>query len=339
MNVDFKIGKHVGMVVTDFKEPDLTEGMSDEELFSVINHSDLESEKITAPRYSYWQSVFRVFFRKKINIVMLSLLGIIILMAYLYPIFVEYDKFGNLLNASAKHLTPKAAIDKFGFSIHWLLGAGAAGQSTFDAIWYGSQISISLALIVALINMTVGVLVGAIWGFSKKVDNVMMIVYNIIANLPYILVISVMVMIFSAGFWTMVFAMTITGWLMIAYFIRTQVVIIRDREYNLASRCLGTSTLRIAMKNILPFMTSIVVTLAATEIPSYISYEVFLAYIGMGLKEMSLGRLIFEAESAMLTPGWGFEFWSPVAVASIITIVLYVVGQNLGDASDPRTHM
>ena len=115
MNVDFKIGKHVGMVVTDLKEPDLTEGMSDEELFSVINHSDLESEKITAPRYSYWQSVFRVFFRKKINIVMLSLLGIIILMAYLYPIFVEYDKFGNLLNASAKHLTPKAAIDKFGY--------------------------------------------------------------------------------------------------------------------------------------------------------------------------------------------------------------------------------
>ena len=81
------------------------------------------------------------------------------------------------------------------------------------------------------------------------------------------------------------------------------------------------------------------VTLAATEIPSYISYEVFLAYIGMGLSDMSLGRLIYEAEGAMLTPGWGFEFWSPVVVASIITVVLYVVGQNLGDASDPRTHM
>jgi oligopeptide transport system permease protein len=148
-----------------------------------------------------------------------------------------------------------------------------------------------------------------------------------------------MVMIFSSGFGTMVFAMTITGWLSIAYFIRTQVIIIRDREYNLASRCLGTSIFKIAMKNILPFMTSVIVTLAATEIPSYISYEVFLAYIGMGLSDMSLGRLIYEAESAMLTPGWGFEFWSPVVVASIITIVLYVVGQNLGDASDPRTHM
>lgn len=49
----------------------------------------------------------------------------------------------------------------------------------------------------------------------------------------------------------MVFALTVTGWLAIAYFIRTQVVIIRDREYNLASKCLGTSIFRIAMKNIL----------------------------------------------------------------------------------------
>ena len=63
------------------------------------------------------------------------------------------------------------------------------------------------------------------------------------------------------------------------------------------------------------------------------------AYIGMGMSDMSLGRLIFEAESAMVTPGWQFEFWSPVIIVSIITVVLYVVGQNLGDASDPRTHM
>jgi oligopeptide transport system permease protein len=86
-------------------------------------------------------------------------------------------------------------------------------------------------------------------------------------------------------------------------------------------------------------MTSVIVTIAATEIPSYISYEVFLSYIGMGLKDMSLGKIIEAAQNAMVTPGWGFEFWSPVAIASIITVVLYVVGQNLGDASDPRTHM
>lgn len=314
-------------------------GFTEEELFSRVDHNDLESEKITAPRYSYWQSVFRVFFRNKLNIVILSILGILILFAYIYPMFIEYDKYTNLMDSSTKHLTPAAAIEKFGFSIHWILGTGNAGQSTFDAIWNGSRISISLAFVCAAINMTVGVIVGAVWGFSKKVDIVMMEVYNIIGNVPYILFISVMVMLFTASFWTMVMALTITGWIAIAYFIRTQVVIIRDREYNLASRCLGTSTFKIAVKNILPFMTSIIVTLLATEIPSYISYEVFLSYIGMGLKDMSLGRLIFESESAMVTPGWEFEFWSPVVVASIITVVLYVVGQNLGDASDPRTHM
>ncbi|MCI5918755.1 MAG: ABC transporter permease [Roseburia sp.] len=314
-------------------------GLSEEELFSRVDHSDLDAEKITAPRYSYWHSVFRVFFKKKINIVVLALLAVILAFTYIYPLFVDYDKFGNLLNATAKHLSPSAAMEQFGANIHWILGAGAAGQSTFDAIWFGSRISISLALMCGLINITIGVIVGAIWGFSKKVDRIMMEVYNVVANVPYILIVSVMVMILTASFWTMVFALTITGWLTIAYFIRTQVIIIRDREYNLASKCLGTSTTKIAMKNILPFMTSIVVTVAATEIPNYISMEVFLAYIGMGLSDMSLGRLIYEAESAMVTPGWGFEFWSPVVISAIITIVLYVVGQNLGDASDPRTHM
>ena len=314
-------------------------GLSTQELFSRVDHSETESEKIAAPKYSYWQSVFRVFFRKKINIIILLLLGIIIMFAYIYPMVTSYDKFGNLMDASAKHLSPKAAMDRMGFNFHWILGSGASGQSTFDAVWTGARISISLALCCGAINMTIGVILGALWGFSKKFDTFMMQVYNILANVPYVLLISVVIMLFKPTFWTMVFALTVTGWLGIAYFIRTQVVIIRDREYNLASRCLGTSTFKIAMKNILPFMTSVIVTLLATEIPSYISYEVFLAYIGLGMSDMSLGRLIFEAESAMTTPGWGFEFWSPTAVAGIITVVLYVVGQNLGDASDPRTHM
>ena len=317
--------------------------LSDDELFAPVNHDELESEKITAPRYSYWQSVFRVFFRKKINIILLSVLAVLLLFTYVYPAVIGYDAavdpYINLMDSTAKHLSPSVAMDKFGHNIHWILGSGSAGQSTFDAIWYGSSISVSLALVCALINMTVGVVVGAIWGFSRKVDIIMTEVYNVIANIPYILLISVIVLIMAASFWSMVFALTVTGWIAIAYFIRTQVVIIRDREYNLASRCLGTPITRIAAKNILPFMTSVIVTLAAAEIPSYISYEVFLSYLGMGLSEMSLGKLIEASQNAMQTPGWQIEFWSPVAVASIITVVLYVVGQNLGDASDPRTHM
>lgn len=320
---------------------DLTKetGLSEAELFSPISHSDAESEKIAAPRYSYWKSVFRVFFRNKVNIIVLSLLLFVILFAYIYPAVTSYDPFANLRDPNSKHLGPSAAMEYFGNNLRWIFGTGASGESTFDAVWNGAQISISLAFICAAINMAIGVMLGAIWGFSKKVDLVMMEVYTIVGNVPMILIISVLAMLFSPTFWTMVFALTIVGWLGIAYFIRTQVLIIRDREYNLASRCLGTSIFKIATKNIMPFMTSVIVTLLATELPSYISYEVFLSYIGMGMSEMSLGRLIYAAEAAMVTRGWEMEFWCPVAVASIITVVLYVVGQNLGDASDPRTHM
>ena len=230
--------------------------LSEEELFSVVEHDELDSERITAPRYSYWHSVFRVFFKRKLNIVILALLAVIVIFAYVYPAIIGYDAevdpFINLLNPTSKHLGPSDAMEKFGYNIHWILGTGAKGESTFDAIWYGSSISLSLALICALINMTVGVVIGAIWGFSKKVDMFMTELYNVIANIPYILLISVLVLIFSPSFWTMVFALTVTGWLGIAYFIRTQVIIIRDREYNLASKCLGTPILRIATKTFCP---------------------------------------------------------------------------------------
>ncbi len=322
---------------------DLSDYGTPEELFAPAEHLVGEEEKIDAPVYSYWRSVGKVFFSQKINYLLLALLVLIVVFAFVYPVVIGYDPdvdpYVNLLDPESRHLSPGGAIGRYGFGLKWIFGTGAAGQSTFDAVWYGAGISISLALVVALINLTVGVALGALWGLSKRVDTVMTEIYNVLANIPYILLISVLVLVLSADFWTMVLALTVTGWLGIAYFIRTQVIIIRDREYNLASRCLGTPTWRILTRNVLPYMTSVIVTLAAAEIPSYISYEVFLSYIGMGISQMSLGKLIQSAQSAMLTPGWGMEFWSPVAVASAITVVLYVIGQNLGDASDPKRHV
>ncbi len=316
-----------------------SEEYTDEELFSHIENNAADAEKITAPRYSYWKSVLRVFFRKKINIVILSILALLVAFSFIYPMFSGYDPVAHVLVENGKDLNTQDAMAKYGYNIHWILGSGNTGQSVFDQMWAGARISLQLAFVCAIINLTIGVVIGAIWGFSKKVDIIMTEVYNIVGNVPYILLISVVVMILTASFWSMVFALTLTGWLGIAYFIRTQVIIIRDREYNLASRCLGTSTLRIALKNILPFMVSVIVTLAATEIPSYISYEAFLSFIGLRMNDMSLGQIIDRASANMFTTGRELQFWAPVAIASVITVVLYVVGQNLGDASDPRTHM
>ncbi len=317
-----------------------TSAVNEDELFTFVSNDSIESEKIIAPRYSYWRSVFRVFFRKKANWVVIGLLAMLLLCSFVLPVFCKYDPYENVTNAAMFNQSPIAAMKATGgFSFKWILGSGKLGNSIFYGIWASARTSLLLASICAAINMTVGILMGAVWGYSKTMDKFMLVIYSIIANVPYILLITVLVYIISSGFWPFVFALTITGWLGISYFFRTQVMIIRDREYSLASRCLGTPITRIISKNIMPFLTSVIVTLLATELPSYISLEVFLSFIGVGLSASvpSLGRMIQEAQDSFMTFPW--EFWPPVAIAALLTIILYVMGQNLADATDPRTHM
>ena len=309
--------------------------------FDFIDINSIQAEKITAPRYSYWASVFRVFFKKKTNILLIFLFVLLIACSFIIPAVMPYNSYENVTDAKTYNLTPGAAMEYFGggFNLKWILGTGGQGNSIFAGIWASARTSLLLAVICAAINMTVGIVVGAIWGYSKRLDQILLMVYNTIANVPYILLISVLVYIIGSGFWSFVFALTVTGWLSIAYFFRTQVMIIRDREYSLASRCLGTPINRMISKNILPFLTSVIVTFLATELPSYISMEVFLSYIGIGLSAEvpSLGKMIQEAQGVFMNYWW--EFWPPVVIAAAITIILYVLGQNLADATDPRTHM
>lgn len=312
----------------------------DPSLFRFVGNDTISSEKIIAPRYSYWRSVFRVFFKRKLNIFLIFMFVLIMLSSFLMPSLCPYDQFENVTNPATFNLSPAAAMKYFGgFSLKWLFGTGFVGNSIFYGIFASAKTSLLLAIICAAINMTVGIIMGAIWGYSKKFDAVMLVIYNIVANVPYLLLISVLVYIVGSGFGSFVFALTITGWMGIAYFFRTQVMIIRDREYSLASRCLGTPITRVISKNILPFLTSVITTLLATELPSYISSEVYLSFIGIGLSATvpSLGRMISNAQTAFITFPWAF--WPPVAISALITIILYILGQNLADATDPRTHM
>lgn len=307
--------------------------------FSIVGNDAISSEKIIAPRYSYWRSVFRVFFRKKSNIILIALFVVMIISALVVPLICKYNPTENVTNAELFNKSPKYMMSKFGVSFKWLLGSGQSGNSIMYNIFAGARMSLLLAIICATINMIIGIIVGAVWGFSKKLDSILIPIYNIIANVPYILIVAVLIYIIGSGFWSLVFAMTVTQWLGVAFFFRTQVMIIRDREYSLASKCLGTPINRIVSKNILPFLTSVIVTMLATEVPSYISLETYMSFIGIGLSAQvpSLGRMISDAQTAFITYPW--EFWPPVIYAALLTIILYLLGQSLADATDPKTHM
>lgn len=305
--------------------------MEQKNLFVLQETTALETEKIDAPLYSYWSSVFRAFFKKKSNWFALGLLALVLLLSFIQPLFSGYEMTFPNINLPETHFLPPSWTNWFGTT--------DVGDSLFDYVWAGARTSLAIAIIATMINTVVGIIVGAVWGYSKAFDAVMMEIYNVVSNVPFILFIIVFMYIVGPGFWSLVASMTITGWMGTAFFIRTQVMIIRDREYNLASRCLGTPISRMVTRNILPYLTSVIVTMVSREIPSYISYEVFLSFIGVGLPSdiPSLGRMIREFMTWYTQ--YPYIFWIPVAVSSILSVTLYVVGQSLADASDPKTHM
>ena len=262
---------------------------------------------------------------------MLAILIGILLMSFVYPMFSKFDYNDvSKVNDFSARLNPPSAKAFFGTDNN--------GKSLFDGVWFGARNSIIISFIATVINVVVGVIVGGIWGISKSIDRIMMEVYNVISNIPFMLIVIVLTYSMGSGFWNLILAMSLTGWIGIAYTIRVQIMRYRDLEYNLASRTLGTPTLKIVTKNILPQLVSVIVTQTSQLLPSFISYEAFLSYFGLGLPVTtpSLGRLISDyAQNVTVN---AYLFWIPLTTLILVSLALFIVGQNLADASDPRTH-
>ena len=303
----------------------------DKSKFQFVKRDDFASETIDAPAYSYWRSVMRQFLKKKSTTIMLGILIAIVLMSFIYPMFSNFDfnDVSKVNDFSMRYIKPNAE--------HWF-GTDSNGKSLFDGVWFGARNSILISIIATLINLIIGIIIGAIWGISKAVDRVMIEVYNIISNIPSLLIVIVLTYSIGAGFWNLIFAMTITGWVGIAYTIRIQILRYRDLEYNLASRTLGTPTYKIVTKNIMPQLVSVIVTTTSQMLPNFISYEAFLSFFGLGLPVTvpSLGRLISDYSQNVTTNA--YLFWIPLTTLILVSLSFFVVGQNLADASDPRTH-
>ena len=186
-----------------------------------------------------------------------------------------------------------------------------------------------------------GTFIGVLWGYVRKLDTFFTELYNIFDNIPQTLVLILVSYIMRPSVGTIIFALCLTGWLGMARFIRNQIVIIRDRDYNLASRCLGTTTGRIVSKNLLPYLVSVIALRMSLAIPSAIGNEVFVTYIGIGLPTdiPSLGNLVQAGRVLMSQPSLRYQLLFPTAVLAIITISLYVVGNAFADAADPKNHV
>lgn len=165
--------------------------------FQFVKRDDFASEAIDTPAYSYWGSVFRQFLKKKSTVIMLGILIAIVLMSFIYPMFSDFDfnDVSKVNDFSARYIKPNGE--------YWF-GTDSNGKSLFDGVWFGARNSILISVIATFINLVIGVIVGGIWGISKSVDRIMMEVYNVINNIPSLLIVIVLTYSIGAGFWNLI---------------------------------------------------------------------------------------------------------------------------------------
>ncbi len=206
---------------------------TNENLFEFVKVDATASEHIAAPKYSYWKSVFRKFFASKVAIACLVISSIIIIMSIVHPFISGYSPLITpYVNKPSMWYLPPS-------SEYWF-GTDHVGNSLFDAIWVGTRNSLMIAFVSTAISTVIGVIVGMFWGYSRKMDNIMLNIYNVVSNIPYLLLVIVLMYALGRGIPQMIFSLSCTTWLGTAYFIRVQVMIIRDREYNLEAESLHT---------------------------------------------------------------------------------------------------
>lgn len=305
-------------------------GKKDDELFYVVEYSPEEAERIGYSNYSYWGSVFKNFLKNKAAVFFLVLFLLLVVFSFIALAIGKYDYASLVTDSSLAFQRPN--------SEYWF-GTDNLGRDYWCQVWYATQISIRLALIVAVGESIVGVIFGLIWGYVRSLDRLFTEIYNLIDSVPYIIYMTLIALVVGQSFTIMAISMVAIGWLPMARRVRNMVFMYRDREYNLASRCLGTPLWRVLTKNILPYLVSVIILRMAQSIPATINLESTLSYLGLGLgiDTPSLGLLLSKVRGFFLDYPYLLIF--PASIVSIISISFYIMGNAFSDAADPRNHV
>lgn len=299
-------------------------------LFYVVEYSPEQAERTGYSNYSYWRSVFQNFAKKKSAVVMSVIFFSLIIFSFVALAIGKYDYDALRTDSALAFIAPNSEF--------WF-GTDNLGRDYWCQVWYATQTSVKLALLVAIGECVVGITIGCLWGYVRALDRPITEVYNVINNVPMIIYMTLIALLVGQSFTIMAVSLIAFGWLRMARNVRNLVLMYRDREYNLASRCLGTPVWRVLVKNIFPYLISIIILRLALSIPQTIALESTLSYLGLGLdiNTPSLGILLRNARLYFLEKPYLLVF--PAVIVSLITITFYLVGNAFSDAADPRNHV
>ena len=219
----------------------------------------------------------------------------------------------------------------------YLLGTDALGRDILTRLMYGTRVSLLVAFVAAAVNMVIGILYGGIAGYAGgNVDAVMMRIVDIISTIPLTLYVILIMVLLGDGLTSIIIALGSVYWVDMARVVRGQVLSLKEQEFVMAAKTIGSSTKTILLEHLIPnAMGSILVTVTML-IPSAIFMEAFLSYLGIGLQPplASLGTMCNDAaENLRICP---HQMFIPALVICIIMFAFNFVGDGLRDALDPK---
>ena len=289
------------------------------------------------------------------SIVILILLILTIIFA---PHIVPYG-YADIVKGSAnlhpfEYSTSELAQIEKGESVFpHIFGTDSLGRDYFIRVVYGARVSLCVGIIASVLVLIIGMVYGSISGYlGGRVDLVMMRIVDIIYSLPDMLLIILLSVVLTETLSTaikgtilaklgtnMISLFIVFGllyWVSMARLIRGQILTIKQNEYVLAARCIGTSTARTIRKHILPNCLSVIIITTALQIPSAIFTESYLSFVGLGVSAPmpSLGSLANEARAGMMTYPERLMF--PAFTICLIVLALNLLGDGLRDAFDPK---
>ena len=219
----------------------------------------------------------------------------------------------------------------------YLLGTDSLGRDIFTRLMYGARISMMVAFIAAAVNMVIGVLYGGISGYiGGTVDTVMMRVVDIISTIPLVLYVILIMVFLGDGLQSIIIAIGSVYWVDMARVVRGQVLSLKNQEFVMAAKSIGTSTGHILMRHLIPNVLGSILVTVTMLIPSAIFMEAFLSYLGIGIKPplASLGTMCNDAMEALKT--CPYQLFIPALVICVIMFAFNFVGDGLRDALDPK---
>lgn len=219
---------------------------------------------------------------------------------------------------------------------YWF-GTDDLGRDLWTRVWRGVRISLLIGLIAAFIDLIIGVTFGAIAGFyGGRVDMYMMRFTEILTGIPNLVIVTLFVLVFKPGIFPIALAIALTSWVGMARVVRSQFLKIKQQEFILAGRTLGTSNSKLIFRHILPNIIGQIVIMITFSIPSAVFYEAFLAFIGLGLPapETSLGTLINDGYKFLTS--FPHMLFIPASILSLLMLSLNIFANGLRDAVDPR---